>query len=145
MLQRPSDGGPLHQTAAQAARQLISSAAQPCSIQRVGSHLSRITQAIEPSGQREILQQRQIVVEKGLVRQETDGTAALAGPPPEPLSQHPDLSASRLCESGQDAEKGRFAGAVGAYNSERLTWPKRKIDVAEDPDSPKRLSESASC
>ena len=106
MLQRPSDSGPLHQPAAQASRQLISSAAQPRSIQRVGSHLSRITQAIEPSGQREILQQRQIVVEKGLVRQETDRHGGSGWSPPESLSQHPDLSASGLCESGQDAEKG---------------------------------------
>ena len=105
-------------------------------------------QAEEPPGQLEELARRHPGVEAGHVGQEADQGAHLVRGRHDVAAEHPRRPRGRSRQAGEDAQRGRLAGAVGAQEAvDRTLWDgevdavegaRRAVDLGEAPDLDRR-------
>jgi hypothetical protein len=139
-----SDCGPLDETPAEAPRELAGPVSQTGRVECRLRHLDRPLEQVQSRRQREVFQQGQVVVEQGLVGEESNGATGVVGAAAERLPQQAHLARGRPHQAGQEPQQGRLAGPVGADDRQGLTRPQRQIYPVENADSPEAAMESAS-
>jgi hypothetical protein len=142
MQQCPRYCGTLKEPATQAPRQLGGACSEPGFVERRGGSLTRPLQTVEPCRKREVLEQREIVVEQRVVRQEADRPACICGTLRQRLIHNADLAGGWSHEAGEKSQQSGLAGAVGANHCQRLAWTQGKVYAPEYADSPERALES---
>ena len=123
MQRAASECGPLDETAAEAPRELAGPVGQTSRVECRPRHVDRPLEEVEPCRQREVFQQGQVVVEQGLVGEESNGPTGVVGASAERLSQQADLARGRPHQAGQEPQQCRLAGPVWADDRQGLTRP----------------------
>jgi hypothetical protein len=93
---------------------------------------------IEPCGEGQVLQQGEVIVQQGLVREKTNGAAHGGVAAGQELAQHANLPAVRPQQAGKQTKQGGFPGSIRTDDGQRLTWADREVQALENAYSPER-------
>jgi hypothetical protein len=98
---------------------------------------------LKPGGEHQVLQQREIVVEQRVVRQETNGAPSGEVPSLGGLSQDAKLASVRPKQPSEESQQRRLTRAVGTDDGQCFAGVQLQVYAPKNADPAKRALQSS--
>src|SRR5688572_14090276 len=131
MDERARDCGALHQSTAQLARALLQAVTEAHGRERLARPARGVGQSVEPGGEGEVVDQREIVVQQRFVSDVPDRAAGFGVGGSKPAAGDGHAAPARPGEPREDPEQRRLARTVRSGDQQRVAGCERQVDAVK--------------